>query len=344
MLLLNIDSPLYLLLGNVYISEKINHRVRKVTASTSVITTIAGTGSSGYSGDGGQATAANIAYPHGVDLDSSGNVYFNDWSAYNVVRKVTVSTGVITTVAGTGSTTGGYNGDNIQATAATLNWPHDVVLDSYGNLYIADCYNNRIRKVTISTGLITTIVGTGTASSTGDGSAATSATIKGPSNSRFDSAGNYYITECFGNRVRKVVTVSSDIPTSTPSTSPTYYPSLSPNSISVISTIAGTGTASYSGDGGQATSAAIATPHGIDLDSSGNVYFSDNYNHRVRKITVSTGVITTYAGTGASSFSGDGGAATSATLSFPNGLCIDISGTVSIHSINNTPSLTNLYR
>ena len=222
MLLLNTDSPLYLLLGNVYISEKINHRVRKVTASTSVITTIAGTGSSGYSGDGGQATAAKIAYPHGVDLDSSGNVYFNDWSAYNVVRKVTVSTGVITTVAGTGSTTGGYNGDNIQATAATLNWPHDVVLDSYGNLYIADFYNNRIRKVTISTGLITTIVGMGTASSTGDGSAATSATIKGPSNSRFDSAGNYYITECFGNRVRKVVTVSSDIPTSTPSYTPRY--------------------------------------------------------------------------------------------------------------------------
>ena len=138
------------------------------------------------------------------------------------VRKVTVSTGVISTVAGTGSTSGGYNGDNIQATAATLNYPHDVVLDSYGNLYIADVGNNRIRKVTISTGLITTIVGTGTSSSTGDGSAATSATINGPCHSRFDSAGNYYITECFGNRVRKVVTVSIEVPTSTPSYTPRY--------------------------------------------------------------------------------------------------------------------------
>ena len=294
--------------------------------STDLLSTIAGIGLAGYSGDGGQATSALIQNPCGVNLDSAGNVYFGDFTAYNVIRKITVSTGVISTVAGTGSATGGYNEDNIQATAATLFNPHDVVLDSFGNLYISDRFNHRVRKVDVSTGVITTIVGSGAATSSGDGSAATAATINGPNYSRFDSAGNYYITECEGHRVRKVVTVTTEIPTTAPSVQPTYFPSLSPHSISVISTIAGTGTGSYSGDNGQATSAAINYPHGIALDSSGNVYFCDFANHRVRKITSSTGIITTYAGTGASSYSGDGGAASSASLYNPNGLCIDSSG------------------
>ncbi len=203
----------------MYLSDKYNYRVRKIVASTSIITSIAGTGASGYSGDGGQATAAAIQYPLGINLDSTGNTYFGDYGNYNVVRKITVSTGVITTVAGTSSASG-YNGDNIQATAATFNVPHDVALDSYGNLYISDWFNNRIRKVTVSTGVITTVVGTGTASSTGDGSAATAATINGPCYSQFDSAGNLYITECYAYRVRKVVTVSTDMPTS----APTYTP------------------------------------------------------------------------------------------------------------------------
>ena len=209
-----------ILLGNVYIGDCYNHRVRKITASTSVITTIAGTGVAGFSGDGEAATAATIKYPGGVNLDNNLNVYFGDRVGNNVVRKVTISTGMISTVAGTGSTTGGYNGDNIQATAATLNLPYDVVLDSYGNLYISDETNNRIRKVTVSTGVITTVVGTGAASSTGDGNAASSATINGPVFSRFDSAGNYYISEHYGHRVRKVVTVTTEIPTPAPSHTP----------------------------------------------------------------------------------------------------------------------------
>ncbi len=196
----------------MYISDYGNHRIRKVTVSTGIISTIAGTGVAGYSGDSGAATAATIKSPHGITLDNAGNVYFGDYEAYNVIRKVTVSTGIISTVAGIGSTSGGYNGDNIQATAARLYDPWGIVLDSYGNLYISDLYNHRLRKVDVSTGLITTIVGTGTASSTGDGSAATSATVNAPGYSRFDSAGNYYITEAHGYRVRKVVTVSTGIP------------------------------------------------------------------------------------------------------------------------------------
>ncbi len=399
MLLRYDDSFLDISIGNVYISDFINNRVRKITASTSIITTTAGTGTAGYSGDNGQATSANIKYPGGINLDSAGNVYFGDRGAYNVVRKITVSTGIISTVAGTGSTATGYNGDNIQATSATLYDPHDVVLDSYGNLYICDRGDNRIRKVDMSTGVITTIVGTGTASSTGDGSAATSATTSGPCYSRFDSAGNYYISECGainvddGSRIRKVVTVSTDIPTaapsvvptalptplpgeptSTPSTArptstpswnprydsllisiviysclfalssaapttspsagptfipttiptltPTYYPSLSPHSISIISTIAGTGSASYSGDNGPVTSAAVNNPLGIAIDSNDNIYIADTGNNRVRKVTISMGIITTIAGSGSTSFSGDNGAATSAGLYHPHEVCV----------------------
>ncbi len=202
--------------GNFYITDAGNNRIRKVSVSTAIITTYAGTGTAGYSGDGGQATAATIAHPCGINLDSSGNIYFGDYAWFNVIRKITVSTGVISTVAGTGSTSGGFSGDNIQATAATLNNPDDVVLDGYGNLYISDRGNNRIRKVDVSTGIITTVVGTGTASSTGDGSAATSAAINQPSYCRFDSAGDLYITECGGNRLRKVITVSTEIPTAAP--------------------------------------------------------------------------------------------------------------------------------
>ena len=212
----------------MYITDYSNHRVRKITVSTGVITTLAGTGTTGYTGDGGHATAAKIANPSGINLDATGNVYFGDWMAYNVVRKITVSTGIITTVAGTGSTSGGYNGDNIQATAATLYYPHDVALDGSGNLYITDRYNHRIRKVTVSTGVITTAVGTGTASSTGDGSAATSATVNGPWHIRFDSAGNYYVSDSTGNRIRKVTTVTTDVPTITPSSIPRYHLSIFP--------------------------------------------------------------------------------------------------------------------
>ncbi len=199
-----------------------------------MITTIAGTGVAGYSGDGGAATAASIANPTGINLDSSLNAYFGDYLGYNVIRKVTISTGVISTVAGIGSTSGAYSGDNIQATAAMLNNPNDVVLDSSGNLYITDRSNNRIRKVTVSTGVITTVVGTGTASSTGDGGAATSATTNGPCYSRFDSSGNYYISECEGHCLRKVTTVSTDIPTAAPSTVPTLTPSIIPTILPTV--------------------------------------------------------------------------------------------------------------
>ncbi len=254
----------------MYICDEYNHRVRKVVVSTGIINTIAGTGTSNYSGDGGQATAATLSRPCGVNIDSNGDIFIGDYGNHRI-RKITVSTGVITTVAGTGST--GYNGDSIAATSATLTHPHDVSLDGHGNLYISDRYNYRIRKVTVSTGIITTIAGTGAASSTGDGSDATSAAVDAPIYARLDSAGNLYISEFNdnggGNRIRKVVTITTEIPTVTPSVAPTYYPSLSPSTLSIITTIAGTGAATYSGDGGAASSAALAFPYTVALDAAG---------------------------------------------------------------------------
>ncbi len=219
---------------NLFIADFDGNRIRKVTMSTGIITTVAGDGNLGYSGDNGPATAASIANPIGVDLDSSGNIYFTDYLFYSVVRKVTVSTGIITTIAGTGSTTGGYNGDSIQATAATLKNPYFVIVDSYDNIYISDLGNCRVRKVTISTGVITTFAGNGEASSNGDGAAATAASICPTGFSHFDSNGNLYISE--NNRIRKVVTVSTEIPSAVPSTvSPSYIPSYEPSA--AISTV-----------------------------------------------------------------------------------------------------------
>ncbi len=195
--------------------------MRKITVSTGVINTIAGTGAASYSGDNGPATAATLNYPCGVTVDSSDNILIADYYNHRI-RKITASTGVINTIAGTGSNT--YNGDNMAATSASLCGPISVILDSYGNLFIADRYNNRIRKVTISTGIISTVVGTGSASSSGDGSSATAASINAPIFCAFDSSYNLYISEFndngTGNRVRKVVTVTTDIPTS----APTYTP------------------------------------------------------------------------------------------------------------------------
>ncbi len=209
--------------GNVYISDEFNYRVRKILASTGVITTIAGTGTAGYSGDGGQATAAMIMNPVGINLDSKNNVYFGCNNAYNVVRKITLSTGIISTVAGTGSTSGGYNGDNIQATAATLFCPYDVALDSHDNLYISDRFNLRLRKVDVSTGIISTVVGTGISSSAEDGSITSSAAIKGACYSRFNNAGDHYISECDGNRIIKIIVITTDVPTVVPSMIPRYH-------------------------------------------------------------------------------------------------------------------------
>ncbi len=274
------------------------------------ISTVAGNGTQGYSGDGGAATSAELWDPYDVAVDSRGDIYIAD--TFNErIRKVTVSTGVITTVAGS-TRTAGYSGDGGPATSAELDWPMGVAVDASGNIYIADYYNQCIRKVTASTGIITTVAGDGTQGYSGDGGAATSAKLNLPTGVAVDSSGNIYIADWYNYRIRKV-TVSTGI----------------------ITTVAGDGTGGYSGDGGAATSAELYYPSSVALDASGNIYIADADNYRVRKVTASTGIITTVAGDGTAGYSGDGGAATSAELDYPYGVALDASGNLYITDVLN---------
>ena len=184
--------------GNLYIAD--GNRIRKITASTGIITTVAGQNGSGYGGDNGLATAALLNQPSAVAVDASGNIFIAD--QYNErIRKVTASTGKITTVAGNG--TGTYNGDGILATAASI-YPEGVAVDASGNIFIDDQYNQRIRKVTASTGLISTLAGNGTAGYGGDGGAATAALLNWPLSIALDTTGNLFISDVVNNRIRKV--------------------------------------------------------------------------------------------------------------------------------------------
>lgn len=265
------------------------------------IVTLAGNGQAGFSGDGGQATAAKLYYPIDSVSDSTGNVYIADRNN-NRIRKVATND-IITTVVGTGSTT--CLGDGGQATAACLSNPYGVAIDSSNNLYIADYGHCRIRKVTTA-GIISTVAGTGTCGFSGDGGQATSANLRYPTGVFVDSAGNIFIADRTNHRIRRVTAATG-----------------------VITTIAGTGTAGFLGDGGAATSARLNQPRTVYVNAAGEIFVADGANHRVRRISTS-GTISTFAGTGSTSCLGDGGAATSACLYFPFGVSGDSNGNIYI--------------
>ena len=290
--------------GNLYIADSGNNRIRKVDTS-GTITTVAGNGTAGFSGDGGQATNAQINKPNGVNLDASGNIYIADQDNFRI-RKV-ASDGTITTVGGNGEP--GYSGDGGSATAAQLVFPEDAALDGSGNLYIADNFNHRIRKVSPG-GIITTIAGNGTPGFSGDGGPAASAQLFHPQGVAVDAAGNIYICDRLNNRVRKIALDGT------------------------IATIAGNGVGGFSGDGGPATDAQLQQPRDIVFGTSGNIYISDRFNHRIRKID-SSGIITTVAGNGTAGFSGDGGPATDAQMNIPSGLALDGLGNLYIADFSN---------
>ncbi len=286
--------------SNVYVADSQNDVIRKVDASTGIITTMAGNGRAGYSGDGGAATNAELNAPQGVGVDSAGNLYIGD-SSNNVIRKVDASTGIITTVAGNGKA--GYSGDGGSAISAQLKTPHGVAVDIAGNLYIADVENYLIRKVTVSTGIITTVAGNGRAGYSGDGGAATNAELNAPEGVGVDIAGNLYIGDSSNNVIRKVAA-----------------------STGIITSVAGNGKAGYSGDGGAAISAEMWDPRGLTVDPAGNLYITDSGNGVIRKVTTSTGIITTVGGNGSRGYTGDGGAAASAEMNLPNGVAADGAG------------------
>ncbi len=270
-----------------------------------IITTVAGTGTAGYSGDGGQATNAELYYPLSITFDVSGNLYFSD-NDNQRIRKVNTA-GIITTIAGNG--TAGYSGDGGQATAAELHTPIGVAFDAFGNLYIADATNHRIRKINPS-GIISTIAGTGTNGYSGDGANATAAELGQPRGLAFDATGNLYFADLGYDVVRKV------------------------NTLGIITTIVGNGTQGYSGDGGQATAAELYWPWGIAFDLMGNMYIADEGNSRVRLVNTS-GIITTIAGNGSGGYSGDGGQATAAEFADVMNVVIDASGNIYVSDNNN---------
>jgi len=297
--------------GNLYVADTYNHRIRKVAVVTGIITTVAGIGTSGFLGDGGPAASASLNMPFKAVVDASGNVFILD--GYNFrIRKVDSGAGIITTVAGNGKQTPDFNGDGGEATAASLNTPFDVTVDSAGNQYIADSYNQRIRRVAAGTGIITTVAGDGTAGSSGDGGQATSARFNTPSAVTLDGDGNLYIADFNNQRIRRVAAGSG-----------------------IITTVAGNGLSGFAGDGGQATSASLSWPSGMAIDSAGNLFIADRDNQRIRKVEIGTGIITTVAGNGSYAFAGDGGPALSASFKSPQGVAVDSTGNLFISDYYN---------
>ena len=284
--------------GNLYVADRGNFRVRKISGG--VISTYAGNGILGNSGDNNPATSAELLAPVGVALDSSGDLYIAD--LLGVVRKVDAS-GIITTVAGNGTAPLPLSGDGGPASLAQFATPWGIARDTFGNLFVADSKDNVVRKIT-QAGVISTFAGTGQGSDTGDGLQATAAGVT-PHVVATDSLGNVYLADVA--RVRKVALNGT------------------------ISTVAGNGTFGYSGDGQLATSASLQTYlPGLAVDSNQNIYIADWTNQRVRKVTFASGIISTVAGTGTAGYSGDGQAATAAQVNFPAGLALDAAGNLYI--------------
>jgi sugar lactone lactonase YvrE len=343
--------------GNLLFAEYSGSRIRKITIA-GTISTVAGNGKSGYSGDGGRATRAMLAYPEGVSADALSNVYIAD-TVNCVIRQVTAA-GVIHTVAGNHAC--GFSGDGGPATSAQLNSARSVLADGNGNFYISDNSNGRVRKVD-STGTITTYAGNGQTGNGGNGGPATSASIGtvlglwlGGGKLYVSTVGNVWAVDLASQIINLVAgTANGDVGFSgdgQPALSTSFY---GPTGIAldaagnlliadysndrlrkvdssqVVTTIAG----GYIGDGRPAVSASLNSAFGRPaFDSSGNLYIADSYNNRVRKVSP-TGIISTFAGTGITGYSGDGGLASSATLNLPMGVAVDGNGNVFISDFAN---------
>ena len=301
--------------GNLFIADSGNNRIRKMSTN-GIITTIAGNGANSFSGDGGTAINAGLSFPSGVAIDAVGNLFISD-NGNSRIRSVTTN-GIIMTVAGNG-TSYSFSGDGGVATNAALSSPTAVAVDAGGNFFFSDNGNNRIRKVGTN-GVITTVVGNGIHSYSGDGGAATNAELSGPSGLKLDSNGNLFIADYYNNRIRKVTTNGS------------------------ISTVAGNGINSNSGDGGIATNAALYAPTGVAINAEGNLFITDWKFNCVRRVDA-RGVITRVAGNGVQtpvvggvlkfSASGDGGAAINASLGFPEEVAVDTVGNLFIADTGN---------
>ncbi len=266
--------------GNLLIADVANNRVRKIDPA-GIITTIAGRDTTGYSGDNGPATDAGLWEPVDVFIDTVGDIYIAD-GLDNRIRKITVSTGIITTVAGNGIT--GYSGDNGLAINAELNAPSGLYVNTHKDIFIADYYNDVVRKVDGFTGIITTIAGNGSNGYSGDNGLAINAELDGAQKVCLDNAGNIFFSDQWNNVVRKVDAATG-----------------------IITTFAGNGTVGYSGDGGPANNAQLNRPAGLFFDKQNNLFLTEFGNGVVRKIDAVTNIISTVAGNNTWGYSGDGG-------------------------------------
>ncbi len=315
--------------------------------------------------------ASDLKNPTSVAVDSEGNIFFGDWTGF--IRKIWKRDGAVTIAAGTGIL--GYGGDGGQATSATLGRSISIALDTAGNIYIADGDNNRIRRVEVLTGIITTIAGTGAANDSGDGGAPINAGVSRPTGITVDSAGDLYFSSSW-SRVRKlsagnglIETIAGRFTTAFggdggPAIDALFWDPV-PSAVNragdifladfensrirmisqktgIVTTVAGSGPCptspppfstsvcrgGFSGDGGPATSASLNYASAVALDDAGNLYIADTLNHRIRRVDSSTGLITTIAGTGVSGFSGDGGPALQAEITTPASIAVDSSGNV----------------
>jgi len=311
-------------LGNRYIVDSDNHRIRKITPD-GVISTIAGLeidgNAAGFSGDDGLAISAQLNFPTDIVIDSNNTLYFADFGNHRI-RKITPTTpevgitsdAIISTIAGSeiDGSAAGFSGDGRTATSAQLNFPTAIAIDSSDNLYIADRNNQRIRKIDINN-IITTFAGdgtTGTAEDVGDGNSAITAQLNHPRGIAVDADGNIFVADSFHNRIRKI------------------------DNAGVISTIAGTGTASFSGDGDIATAATFNLPSDVTFTKYGNLLILDTNNQRIRHIT-SDNIITTIAGSGNTGFNGDGGQAENASFFNPFGIAVNDENILYIADSNN---------
>lgn len=286
--------------GALYVCEVDNHVIRRI-ARDGTISTVAGTGTRGYSGDGGAALKAQLNEPYEVRFDQKGNLLFVEMKNH-LVRRVDAKTKLITTLAGTGRP--GFSGDGSAATNAQLNQPHSIQLDASDNLYICDIANHRIRRVDANTGLITTFAGTGGRGVTPDGAKISGTPLHGPRALDFDKEGNLWLALREGNAVFKL-----DLRAGT------------------LHHMAGNGKKGFTGNGGPAKEASLSGPKGLALDQDGNVYLADTESHSIRRINIKTGNLELVAGTGAR---GDGpdGDALKCRMARPHGVFVDADGSV----------------
>jgi DNA-binding beta-propeller fold protein YncE len=296
--------------GNLYLSDTFNHCVRRVDAKTGVITTVAGDGTKGFSGDGGPATSARMDEPYGIVLDKAGNLFIAD-RLNRRVRRVDGATGLISTVAGDGSKA--FSGDGGPAPRAGLVEPNGVALDPEGRrLFIADVADHRIRVVDLSTEMIDTFAGTGQGRHSGDGGPARRAGIAGARAVEVGPDGTVYVLERQGNSLRAVDPKTGH-----------------------IATIAGTGAKGSSGDGGLAKDATFNGPKELTLDRIGNILIVDTENHLIRKIDIGSGTLTMVAGSRRQGGDGDGGPATAGRLARPHGVAVGPDGAIFIGDTEN---------